>query len=56
MTTAFQIPIPSTFSDLGRTRAATASLEMLNAMSKPSTAEKYFGESCTYLAVQQGIF
>ena len=43
MTTAFQISIPSTFSDLGRTRAATASLEMLNAMSKPSTAEKYFG-------------
>ena len=43
MTTAFQIPIPSTFSDLGRTRAATASLEMLNAMSNPSTGEKYFG-------------
>ena len=43
MTTAFQVPVPSKSSDFGNTWAATTSLEMLNAMSKPSTTEKYFG-------------
>ena len=43
MTTGFQVSVPSSFPDPRSAWAATASLELLNTMSRPSTTEEYFG-------------